>query len=278
MASAKIEKGSEEWQVFMDYWQFIQKYYAPDNNDSWWDEVVKAGESLINKYKGMEIEERARQLVLSHFAWLEITYRKEKTKMSNALRRKKKPTFYTKQEMRIIGQNDFEKRNADKVISKSYKEFVVIGYIILHDKFGFGQARIIRLQDFLKSYLDEAASGGNTGKDLSVYLKSKYGINIKEEVGKIPQRQLMNMYAKKGFCIEREAYRLSSASLFNYFALTLTILKKEFKITAKQLQYFTDKFIDYIDTLANYKQFQLTVPMIAQSLADEIKFVCDLEV
>ena len=193
--------------------------------------------------------------------------------MSNALRRKKKPTFYTKQEMRIIGQNDFEKRNADKVISKSYKEFVVIGYIILHDKFGFGQARIIRLQDFLKSYLDEAASGGNTGKDLSVYLKSKYGINIKEEVG-----QLMNMYAKKGFCIEREAYRLSSASLFNYFALTLTILKKEFKITAKQLQYFTDKFIDYIDTLANYKQFQLTVPMIAQSLADEIKFVCDLEV
>lgn len=69
MASAKIEKGSEEWQVFMDYWQFIQKYYSPDNADSWWDEVVKSGESLINKYKGMEIEERARQLVLSHFAW-----------------------------------------------------------------------------------------------------------------------------------------------------------------------------------------------------------------
>lgn len=198
--------------------------------------------------------------------------------MSNALRRKKKPAFYTKQEMRIIGRNDFEKRNADKVIAKSYKDFVVIGYIILHDKFGFGQARIIRLQDFLKSYLDEAASGGNTGKDLSVYLKSKYEIDIKEEVGKIPQRQLMNMYAKKGFCIEREAYRLPSASLFSYFALTLTILKKEFKITAKQLQYFTDKFIDYIDTLANYKQFQLTVPMIAKTLADEIKFVCDLEV
>ena len=199
--------------------------------------------------------------------------------MSNALKRKsKKNTFFTKQDTKIIGRNDFEKRNADKVITKSYKDFVVIGYIILHDKFGFGQARIIRLQDFLKAYLDEAASGGNTGKDLSVYLKSKYAIDIKEEVGKIPQRQLMNLYAKKGFCIEREAYRLSSVSLFNYFALTLTILKKEFKITAKQLQYFTDKFIYYIDTLATYKQFQLTVPMIAQSLADEIKFVCDLEV
>lgn len=198
--------------------------------------------------------------------------------MSNALRRNKKPTFYTKQEMRIIGQNDFEKRNADKVISKSYKDFVVIGYIILHDKFGFGQKRIIRLQDFLKSYLDEAASGGNTGKDLAVYLKDKYGIDTKAEVEQIPQRQLMVLYAKKGFYIEREAYRLSSASLFNYFALTLTILKKEFKLSVKQLQQFTDKFIDYIDTLANYKQFQLTVPMIAETLADEIKFVCDLEV
>ena len=198
--------------------------------------------------------------------------------MSNALKRKKKPTFFTKQDTKIIGRNDFEKRNADKVVTKSYKDFVAIGYIVLHDKFGFGQARIIRLQDFLTSYLDEAASGGENGKDLAVYLKSKYGIDIKEEVGKIPQRQLMNLYAKKGFCIEREAYRLSSASLFNYFALTLTILKKEFKLSVKQLQQFTDKFIDYIDTLANYKQFQLAVPMIAETLADEIKFVCDLEV
>lgn len=197
--------------------------------------------------------------------------------MSNALRRKKNPIFYTKRESKIISRNDFEKRNADKVITKSYKDFVVIGYIVLHDKFGFGQTRIIRLQDFLKSYLDEASSGGKNGKDLAVYLKSKYEIDTKAEVGKIPQRQLMALYAKKGFCIEREAYRLSSASLFNYFALALTILKKEFKLSVKQLQQFTDKFIDYIDTLSNYKQFQLTVPMIAETLANEIKFVCDVE-
>lgn len=198
--------------------------------------------------------------------------------MSNALRRKKKPEFYTKRESKIIGKNGFEKRNADRVVTKSYKDFVAIGYIILHDKFGFGQTRIIRLQDFLKSYLDEASSGGKNGKDLAVYLKSKYEIDTKAEVSKIPQRQLMTLYAKKGFCIEREAYRLSSASLFNYFALTLTILKKEFKMSVKQLQQFIDKFIDYIDTLANYEQFKLTIPMIAETLAYEINFVCDLEV
>lgn len=130
----------------------------------------------------------------------------------------------------------------------------------------------------MKQYLDVASAGGENGRDLSVILKQKYEIDVQEKVRSVPQRQLMILYAKKGFCIEREAYRLSSASLFNYFALTLTILKKEFKLSVKQLQQFTDKFIDYIDTLANYKQFQLTVPMIAEALAYEINFVCDLEV
>lgn len=198
--------------------------------------------------------------------------------MSNALKRKKKPTFYTKQEMRIIGRNDFEKRNADKVISKSYKDFVVIGYIVLHDKFGFGQTRIIRLQEEMKARLETAADGGTNGAHVGVVLKDKYGIDVDECVKRVPQRQLMILYAQKGRCIEREAYRITCASMFNYLAFTLITLKQCFKLSVNQLQQFIDKFIDYIDVLSNYKQFQLTVPMIAETLADEIKFVCDLEV
>lgn len=199
--------------------------------------------------------------------------------MSNALRKKKKPTFFTKKDTMIIGRNDFESRNTERVAIKSYKDYQAIGYIILHDKFGFGQKRMARLEQTVNAYSEAAAGDRNmNGTALAYALKEKYGVNVSNIVNSVPQSQLMKLYAWKGHCVEREAYRLSSASLFNYFALTLTILKKEFKITAKQLQYFTDKFIDYIDTLANYKQFQLTVPMIAQSLANEIKFVCDLEV
>lgn len=199
--------------------------------------------------------------------------------MSNALRKKKKPTFFTKKDTMIIGRNDFESRNTERVVIKSYKDYQAIGYIILHDKFGFCQKRMARLERTVNTYSEAAADDKNmNGVALAYVLKEKYEVNVKEIVNSVPRSQLMKLYAWKGHCVEREAYRLSSASLFNYFALTLTILKKEFKITAKQLQYFTDKFIDYIDTLANYKQFQLTVPMIAQSLADEIKFVCDLEV
>lgn len=198
--------------------------------------------------------------------------------MSNALRRKKKPEFYTKRESKIIGRNDFEKRNSDKVITKSYKDFVVIGYIVLHDKFGFGQTRIIRLQEEMKARLETAADGGTNGAHVGVVLKDKYGIDVDECVKRVPQRQLMILYAQKGRCIEREAYRITCASMFNYLAFTLITLKQCFKLSVNQLQQFIDKFIDYIDVLSNYKQFQLTVPMIAETLADEIKFVCDLEV
>lgn len=199
--------------------------------------------------------------------------------MSNALRKKKKPTFFTRKDTMIIGRNGFESRNTERVVIKSYKDYLAIGYMVLHDEFGFGQKRMARIERTVNAYSEAAAEDKNmNGVSLAYALKEKYEVNVKEIVNSVPQSQLMKLYAWRGHCVEREAYRLSSASLFNYFALTLTILKKEFKITAKQLQYFTDKFIDYIDTLANYKQFQLTVPMIAQSLADEIKFVCDLEV
>ena len=49
MASAKIEKGSEEWMFFMDFWKFHQDYYRADNCDDWYVEMMNAGEKLIEK-------------------------------------------------------------------------------------------------------------------------------------------------------------------------------------------------------------------------------------
>lgn len=199
--------------------------------------------------------------------------------MSNALRKKKKPTFFTKKDTRIIGRNDFESRNTERVVIKSYKDYLAIGYMVLHDEFGFGQKRMARLEQTVNAYSEAAASDKNMGgKALAFALKEKYGVDVAEIVNRVPQSQLMKLYAWKGHCVEREAYRLASSSMFNYMALTLTALKTNLKLTRNQLQEFADKFIDYIDTLANYKQFQLNVPMIAETLADEIKFVCDLEV
>ena len=54
MASTKIEKGSEEWMFFMDFWKFHQDYYRADNCDDWYVEMMNAGEKLIEKYSKTE--------------------------------------------------------------------------------------------------------------------------------------------------------------------------------------------------------------------------------
>ena len=50
MASKKFGKGSEEWQMFMDYWTLCQKYWEPEESDEWWDEVVREVDDFCKKY------------------------------------------------------------------------------------------------------------------------------------------------------------------------------------------------------------------------------------
>ena len=199
--------------------------------------------------------------------------------MSNALRRKKNPQFYTAKETRQISNKEFERHNAASLVTKAYKDFVVVGYIILHDKFGFGQKRLARLEMTVNTYLNSAAEGDKnmSGSAMAYVLKEKYGIDVREEVNKVPQRQLMVLYSQKGKVVQSAAYKIASASMFNYLALTMMALKTILKMSVNQLHEFADKFIDYIDTLSNFSQYALTVPMIADSLAEEIGFVCDLE-
>ena len=51
--------------------------------------------------------------------------------MSNALRRRKKPQFYTAKETRKINQNEFERHNVASLVTKAYKDFVVVELIKL---------------------------------------------------------------------------------------------------------------------------------------------------
>ena len=50
MAEVKFAKGSEEWQMFMDYWALCQKYWEPDDNDDYWESVVKETDVFYRKY------------------------------------------------------------------------------------------------------------------------------------------------------------------------------------------------------------------------------------
>ena len=50
MAEVTFAKGSEEWQMFMDYWALCQKYWKPEKTDEWWDEVISEIDKFAKKY------------------------------------------------------------------------------------------------------------------------------------------------------------------------------------------------------------------------------------
>lgn len=66
MASKKLEKGSDEWQFFQDFWRFRQQYYDPEDKDEWFDELVNESTLLYEKYKNTQFKEFVKQLIIAH--------------------------------------------------------------------------------------------------------------------------------------------------------------------------------------------------------------------
>ena len=77
MASKKFEKGSEEWQFFNDYYKFRQQYYEADNGEKGFEEMVRVGEEIIEKYHNTEIAKFVQSLVFSHFEDVEMRWKKK---------------------------------------------------------------------------------------------------------------------------------------------------------------------------------------------------------
>lgn len=51
MAGVKFLKGTEEWQLFMDYWDLCQKYWkTEDDNDEYWHSLFDDANKFANKY------------------------------------------------------------------------------------------------------------------------------------------------------------------------------------------------------------------------------------
>lgn len=58
MAEVKFSKGSEEWMMFMEYWNLCQKYWKIEKDDNYWDSLVKETNSFYEKYKSIKLSKR----------------------------------------------------------------------------------------------------------------------------------------------------------------------------------------------------------------------------
>jgi hypothetical protein len=73
MAEVKFGKGSEEWLMFMDYWNLCQKHWQVEHGDAYWEQLIDDTNRFFEKYKSIEL---ARHLTLALVDTQEILSKK----------------------------------------------------------------------------------------------------------------------------------------------------------------------------------------------------------
>ena len=111
-------------------------------------------------------------------------------------KKRMQPLGYSKSELIGIQRHAKAQSNADYLIEESYYNVRMMAYQALHDKFGFGHKRIIKVEQTIDAYV-ENAKDGTTGEELGFYLKDKCKIDVREETNKIPYRESFYLVERK---------------------------------------------------------------------------------
>lgn len=51
MEKTRLLKGSEEFEMFQDYWKLLQENWKTENNSGYWGKVMKDSDAFYQKYK-----------------------------------------------------------------------------------------------------------------------------------------------------------------------------------------------------------------------------------
>ena len=198
--------------------------------------------------------------------------------MGSKLKKKSKKSYcgFSPKEAQNIFRTSKVDIARDNIVNRSYKDFVILGYDLLHIHFGFGLKRIIRCEKLINTYIENARNDKNMrGRALAYVLKEKYDIDVVKIVNRLPLNPIMHLYYKGNLINRMDTFDIVKASLFNYMAFILTILKTAFRFSVNDINKFVDDYIELFEFLGDEDKYSLTIPIIVENLADEIKYVCD---
>lgn len=51
MASKRFGKDSIEWDLFQQFWRLCQKFWIPEDNDEYWNSMIKETNEFMKKYQ-----------------------------------------------------------------------------------------------------------------------------------------------------------------------------------------------------------------------------------
>ena len=58
MAEKKFDKGSDEWSLFMEFWQICQQYWVVEDNDVYWQTLLERADEFYKKFKSIPLAGR----------------------------------------------------------------------------------------------------------------------------------------------------------------------------------------------------------------------------
>jgi hypothetical protein len=195
--------------------------------------------------------------------------------VSNALARKRKrmqPLGYTKDELLRMQRYAKTQSNTNDLIEESFLNIRLISFQILHDKFGFGYKRLMKVEKIITEYLNTTAAGGLSTEQLQFYMREKCGIDAKAEANRVPFRESFSLVERKiapGFM--QTAGKFLAASICNYYALLGVCLKTGFNFSKRQVAETLEWIRYYINSLATGYE---TMTGIASVMEQECKY-CD---
>lgn len=195
--------------------------------------------------------------------------------MSNVLTRKRKrmePLGYSTKELTEIQAYARRQKNTENLIKEAYLNVRLIAYQVLHDKFGFGHTRLIRVENTIDAYLESISEEELATVKLEYYLREKCGINVREEANQIPFRECFALTGKKiAYASRQTAGRCLAAAVCNYFSLLGTCLKTKFNFSARKVKECFEWVRYYLNSITGGYE---TMAGVASVLFYECKY-CD---
>lgn len=74
----RFAKGSEQYQIFADFYKLLQLVYNFQDEDAYWDYLVKTVQMFYEKYQESEEKELAKSLGLWTVDYIEARYKEKK--------------------------------------------------------------------------------------------------------------------------------------------------------------------------------------------------------
>lgn len=74
MSAIKLQKGTEEFEMFRDYWKMLEENWGVEDSEAYWNKVIEDTDAFYRKYE----TEFSKELVLALINELERKAKDEK--------------------------------------------------------------------------------------------------------------------------------------------------------------------------------------------------------